>query len=76
MKISKITSSGRLTIPIVFRKKYDLKKGTKIIFIVHVDRIIIQKLGENYFSELSGLLGEKGTMLESLIKDKLQEQKQ
>lgn len=75
MKISEINSSGRLTIPIAFRKKYNLKKWTKIVFIESGDRIIIQTLDKNYFANLAGLLSEKDKMFESLAKDKLLERK-
>ena len=71
MEISKITSSGRLTIPIALRKKYNLPTGTKIIFIEQENRTIIQKLDKNYFTNLAGSLGENKQMLKSLVKDKL-----
>lgn len=75
MENSKITSSGRLTIPITLRKKYNLKKGTKIVFIERGEGVMIQTLDKNYFTNLSGALGEKSTMLKSLVKDKLIERK-
>ncbi|HAB50729.1 MAG: hypothetical protein A2315_12255 [Ignavibacteria bacterium RIFOXYB2_FULL_35_12] len=75
MEISKITSAGRLTIPIALRKKYNIKRGAKIVFIENKDRIIIQKLDKNYFTNLAGSLGEKSKMFRSLIKDKSQERK-
>jgi AbrB family looped-hinge helix DNA binding protein len=75
MEIAKINSSGRLTIPIAFRKKYNLKKGTKIVFIEHGEGIMIQTLDKNYFTNLAGLLGEKNKMLKSLMIDKVIEHK-
>jgi len=75
MEIAKINSSGRLTIPIAFRKKYNLKMGTKIVFIERGEGIMIQTLDKNYFANLAGVLGEKKQMLKSLVKDKLIERK-
>ena len=66
MEIAKMNSSGRLTIPIAFRKKYNLKKRTKIVFIEQGEGIMIQTLDKNYFENMAGLLGEKAKMLGSL----------
>lgn len=70
MEISKITSSGRLTIPMALRKKYNLKKGIKIAFIEKVDKLIVQPANKKYFHEIAGTLGLKGKMLKSLLEEK------
>lgn len=51
--INKITSKGQVTIPADLRKKYNLSKGKKIIFIETEDGILIKPV----LSEMRKLRG-------------------
>jgi AbrB family looped-hinge helix DNA binding protein len=43
MKISKVTSGGRVTIPAELRKKYNLSPGTRVNLTAEEDGIKIRK---------------------------------
>lgn len=73
METSVVTTKGQVVIPNKIRKKLGITNGTKIAFIESGGKIIIQPLDKNYFLNLSGILDEKGTMLNSLLEDKKRE---
>ena len=70
METSVVRQKGQVVIPAKIRKRLNIKYGTKIAFIENNGKIIIQPLDKNYFKSLSGAMGLKGKMLESLLKDK------
>ena len=42
MKISKVTSGGRVTIPVELRKKYKLKPGTRVNFVARLGSALLE----------------------------------
>ncbi len=42
MELAKITSKGQITIPILIRKKLNLKDGDKVIFIEENGRVVME----------------------------------
>ena len=73
METSIVTVKGQIVVPAKFRKKFGIKKGTKIAFIEQNNKLIIQPLDKSYFESLAGMLGSEGDMLKSLMEDKKQE---
>lgn len=73
METSVVTSKGQIVIPVKIRRRLGIANGTKVAFVEQEGKIIIQPLDKNYFNNLSGILGEKGKMLKSLIEDKKKE---
>jgi len=73
METSIVTVKGQIVIPAKIRKKFGIKKGTKIAFIEQNNKLIIQPLDKSYFESLAGMLGTEGDMLKSLMEDKKQE---
>ena len=73
METSIVTVKGQIVVPAKIRKKFGIKKGTKIAFIEQNNKLIIQPLDKSYFETLAGMLGTEGDMLKSLMEDKKQE---
>ena len=73
METSIVTVKGQIVVPAKIRKKFGIKKGTKIAFIEQNNQLIIQPLDKSYFEALAGMLGTEGDMLKSLMEDKKQE---
>jgi AbrB family looped-hinge helix DNA binding protein len=73
METSVVTTKGQIVVPSKIRKKFNIKKGTKIAFIEQNGKLIIQPLNQNYFDSLAGILGTDGDMLKSLVEDKKRE---
>lgn len=76
MKLARVTSNGRLTIPASLRKKYDLTPGRKVKFEAIEDAIrIIPLVTLEEVEATAGFLGMKGKLLKSLMKEKKRERR-
>lgn len=74
MKFSKITTNGRITIPASLRKKYGFTPGRKVKFEIVEDGIILIPLvTKQEVRANAGILGMKGKLLKSLMKEKKRE---
>ena len=73
METSVVTTKGQIVVPAKIRRKFGIKKGTKIAFIEQNGKLIIQPLDKTYFESLAGVLGTEGKMLKSLMDDKKRE---
>lgn len=73
METSVVTIKGQIVVPVKIRRKFGIKKGTKIAFIEQNGKLMIQPLDKSYFESLAGILGTKGKMMKSLMDDKKRE---
>ncbi len=73
MDTSVVTVKGQIVVPAKIRRKFGIKKGTKIAFVEQNGKLIIQPLDKNYFESLAGILGTDGDMLKGLMEDKKKE---
>ncbi len=73
METSVVTIKGQIVVPARIRRKFGIKKGTKIAFIEQNNKLIIQPLDGSYFGAMAGILGTKGKLLRSLKEDKKRE---
>jgi AbrB family looped-hinge helix DNA binding protein len=68
-EISTVTTKGQLVIPARLRRKYGVRKGTKIIFVEENHRLVLQPLTPGFISSLCGWLkGSKA--LDYLLKER------
>jgi AbrB family looped-hinge helix DNA binding protein len=71
-----VSVKGQIVIPASLRRKYGIKKGTKIIVLDNGDSIILKPMNEQYLERLRGSLKGKGaleTLIEERRKDKEKE---
>jgi AbrB family looped-hinge helix DNA binding protein len=73
METGVVTTKGQIVVPARIRRKFGIKKGTKIAFIERDGKLIIQPLNKSYFLSLAGILGTDGDMLKGLMEDKKRE---
>jgi AbrB family looped-hinge helix DNA binding protein len=74
MKLAKVTTRGRVTIPASLRKKYKLTPGRKVKFGLDEGGIkIIPLITPEEIKANVGFLGMKGKLLRALIKVKKME---
>ena len=73
MDTSIVTVKGQIVVPAKIRRKFGIRKGTKIAFIEQHGKLIIQPLDKSYFDSLAGVLGTEGKLLKSLMEDKKKE---
>ena len=70
-----VTVKGQVVLPARIRRKFGIKKGTKIAFMEENGKLYIRPLDSKYFESLAGILGTKGKLLKSLMEDKKRERK-
>lgn len=71
MKLSRVTTNGRITIPIELRKKYNLAPGRKVKFEMTDDGIrLIPLATPDEIRHNIGFLGTGGKMLKKLMEEK------
>ena len=69
-KIYTMQDNGQITLPVEFRKKYNLKKGDAIVFKETEDGLVIsprEALTMKLLDEIGEALKEKGITLEDMI---------
>jgi AbrB family looped-hinge helix DNA binding protein len=69
METSVVTAKGMITVPTEIRRKFGIKKGTKVAFIEQDGKLIIQPLSKDYFMKMAGVLGTKGKLLKALMEE-------
>lgn len=70
METPVVTAKGMITVPGNIRRKFGIKKGTKVAFIEQDGKLIMQPLNKDYFMKMAGILGTKGDLLKALIEEK------
>jgi AbrB family looped-hinge helix DNA binding protein len=73
MESSVVTVKGQIVVPARIRRKFGIKKGTKVAFDEQEGKLTLQPLNKNYFASLAGVLGTKGKLLRSLMESKKKE---
>jgi len=65
-----ITTKGQLVIPARLRRKYALKKGTRVAFAEDNGRLILQPITEQFIKSLQGSLKGNSSILEFLLQER------
>ena len=78
METAYVTSKGQLAVPVKLRRKYNIKKGTRINFLEDGGRIVMQPVTREYIREFRGIYklkpGEKSATQE-LLEDRAEEKR-
>jgi AbrB family looped-hinge helix DNA binding protein len=78
MNMAVVTSTvkGQIVIPAEIRKKFKLKKGSRVNVYEKGDKIIVEPLPDDPIQEGRGMLKTRGRILKALIEDRKREAKQ
>jgi AbrB family looped-hinge helix DNA binding protein len=69
-EFSTVTTKGQLVIPSKLRRKYSIRKGTKVAFVEDGNRLILQPITKEFISSLRGSLKGSPSLLELLRKER------
>lgn len=72
---TRATAKGQIVIPAILRRKYGIKKGTRIVVSDNGDSIILKPMTEEYLKKLQGSLKGKGG-LKTLLDERFIESQQ
>lgn len=59
MHIAYVTSKGQLAIPAKLRRKYNIKKGTRVNFVEVNGKIVMQPVTREYIESFRGIFKRK-----------------
>ena len=68
-----VTTKGQIVIPSRIRRKYDIKKGTKLYVEERGEYIVLKPITEEYFEKLAGILPTKGKLSKALLRERKDE---
>ncbi len=75
MKIetSVVTTKGQLVIPARLRRRFGIKKGTRVTFVEDAGRIIVQPVTREFIRGLRGSLAGDPSALGTLLEERKRE---
>jgi AbrB family looped-hinge helix DNA binding protein len=75
MKIetSVVTTKGQLVIPARLRRRFGIKKGTRVTFVEDAGRIIVQPVTREFIHGLRGSLQGEPSALAALLEERKRE---
>ena len=72
-EVSTVTTKGQLVIPSKLRRKYSIRKGTKVAFLEDGERLVLQPLTPEYLRSLRGSLSGRPSALKRLLEERKRE---
>lgn len=70
MAITVVTTKGQIVIPSKIRRKYNIKKGTKLYVEENGAEIILKPVTQEYIEKLAGILATKGKLAKLLLEER------
>ncbi|MBE3093131.1 MAG: AbrB/MazE/SpoVT family DNA-binding domain-containing protein [Candidatus Hydromicrobium sp.] len=65
-----VTTKGQIVIPSKIRRKYNIKKGTKIYIEERGDELVLKAVTPEYFEKIAGVLQTKGKLSRMLLEER------
>jgi AbrB family looped-hinge helix DNA binding protein len=76
MVITRATSKGQVVIPVELRKKYNIRKGTRLAISPGEGNVIlVRPVPEDPIEASRGMLKGKTSLTKALLKDRIEEAK-
>jgi AbrB family looped-hinge helix DNA binding protein len=69
-EVSTVTTKGQLVIPSKLRRKYGIRKGTRVAFVEENHRLIVQPLTREFIDSLCGSLKGGPSPLKYLLEER------
>ena len=76
MAVVTSTVKGQIVIPAYIRKKFKIKKGSRVNVYDEGNKIIVEPLPDDPVQEGRGMLKTRGLILKALIEDRKREAEQ
>lgn len=73
MTTTVVTSKGQVVIPSKIRRRFKIKRGTKLCVVEKEGQIVLQPLTEEYFERMAGILNTRGSLTKAIYEERLRE---
>ena len=70
METSIVTIKGQIVVPVKIRRKFGLKKGSKVAIIEKENGFTVEPLNKKYFEQFAGILKGKGKATKKLLEER------
>ena len=70
-----VTTKGQLVIPSRLRRRFGIRRGTRVVFLEQDERIILQPLTREFVRKLRGSLKGGASALKLLLADRKRERR-
>ena len=70
MTTTVVTSKGQIVIPSKLRRRFNIKKGTKLYIEERGDELVLKAVTPEYFEKMAGVLGTKGKLSKALLEER------
>ncbi|MBM3310691.1 MAG: AbrB/MazE/SpoVT family DNA-binding domain-containing protein [Candidatus Aminicenantes bacterium] len=75
MTTAVVTSKGQVVIPSRIRRKFNIKKGTKLYVEDKEGEIVLKPITPDYFENIAGILPTKGRLTRALLEERARDKK-
>lgn len=65
-----VTTKGQIVIPSSIRRKFNIKKGTKLYIEERGDTLVLKAVTPAYFEKIAGVLQTKGKLTKLLLEER------
>jgi AbrB family looped-hinge helix DNA binding protein len=65
-----VSDKGQVVIPSKIRRRFKIKKGTRLCLEERGEEMVIKVLDEDYFNRLAGVLPGKGRLSKALLNER------
>jgi len=70
MTTTVVTSKGQIVIPSKLRRRFNIKKGTKLYIEERGDELVLRAITPEYFEKMAGVLQTKGKLSKALLEER------
>ena len=70
MTTTVVTSKGQIVIPSKLRRRFNMKKGTKLYIEERGDELVLKAVTPEYFEKMAGVLQTKGKLSKALLEER------
>ena len=65
-----VTGKGQIVIPSKLRRRFNIKKGTKLYIEERGDELVLKAVTPEYFEKMAGVLQTKGKLSKALLEER------
>jgi len=70
MTTTVMTGKGQIVIPSKLRRRFNMKKGTKLYIEERGDELVLKAVTPEYFEKMAGVLQTKGKLSKALLEER------
>lgn len=70
MAVTVVTTKGQIVIPSKVRRRFNIKKGTKLYIEERENELVLKPVTPEYFKKIAGILPTKGKLSKALLEER------